>query len=121
MLRFDQTHIGEAKVVVLVDGLQAASGEDELTKEELASRFGLRVKEPYQGLVAWDVMDAILAPGDTIALTSWRTEEEAAKFCATIPCTLRYRMVRIIRDYGMYDRREAPQFYSDARGRETIH
>jgi hypothetical protein len=33
----------------------------------------------------------------------------------------RLRRVRIIRDYGMFDRREAPQYYPDAKGRETIH
>jgi hypothetical protein len=25
---------------------------------------------------------------------------------------LRHRVVRVIRDYGMFDRREAPQFYA---------
>jgi hypothetical protein len=29
--------------------------------------------------------------------------------------------VRIVRDYGMFDRREAPQYYPDAKGAETIH
>jgi DNA-binding MarR family transcriptional regulator len=32
----------------------------------------------------------------------------------------RVRRVRI-RDYGKYDRREAPQYYVDAKGAETIH
>jgi hypothetical protein len=27
----------------------------------------------------------------------------------------------VVRDYGMFDRREAPQFYPDANGRETRH
>jgi len=27
----------------------------------------------------------------------------------------------VIRDYGMFDRREAPQFFPDAEGRETRH
>jgi hypothetical protein len=35
--------------------------------------------------------------------------------------TLRHRKVRIVRDYGMFDRRESPQFYPDAKGRETRH
>ena len=33
----------------------------------------------------------------------------------------RSRRVRVIRDYGKYDRREAPQYYPDASGAETIH
>jgi hypothetical protein len=31
------------------------------------------------------------------------------------------RRVRIVRDYGMYDRREAPQYYPDAPNGNTIH
>jgi len=26
-----------------------------------------------------------------------------------------------VRDYGKYDRREAPQYYPDAKGGETLH
>ena len=33
----------------------------------------------------------------------------------------RLRRVRVVRDYGMFDRREAPQFYPDAPGRPTLH
>jgi len=28
---------------------------------------------------------------------------------------LRHRRVRIVRDYGMFDRRDAPKFFSDAK------
>jgi len=34
---------------------------------------------------------------------------------------LRHRKVRVVRDYGRFDRREAPQFYADVKGRETKH
>jgi hypothetical protein len=27
----------------------------------------------------------------------------------------------VVRDYGMFDRREAPQYYPDAKGAKTIH
>jgi hypothetical protein len=33
----------------------------------------------------------------------------------------RIRRVRIVRDYRKYDRREAPQYYKDAKGGETLH
>jgi hypothetical protein len=29
--------------------------------------------------------------------------------------------MRIVRDYGKYDRREAPQYYADAKGGKTLH
>ena len=35
--------------------------------------------------------------------------------------TLRHRKVRVVRDYGRFDRREAPQFYEDVKGRTTLH
>ena len=35
--------------------------------------------------------------------------------------TLRHRKVRVVRDYGRFDRREAPQFYPDVKERETKH
>ena len=47
----------------------------------------------------------------------------AAKKCereAVLPGDARVRRVRVIRDYGMFDRQEAPQFYPDAEGAETI-
>jgi hypothetical protein len=31
------------------------------------------------------------------------------------------RRVRIVRGYGKYDRREAPQYYADAKDGETLH
>jgi hypothetical protein len=35
--------------------------------------------------------------------------------------TLRHRKVRVVRDYGRFDRREAPQYYEDAKGSKTLH
>jgi hypothetical protein len=53
---------------------------------------------------------------------SWRDPVAAEKFEDefTIPDGARIRRVRVIRDYGMFDRREAPQFYPDAEGQKTI-
>jgi hypothetical protein len=38
-----------------------------------------------------------------------------------VPDGARLRRVRVVRDYSMFDRREAPQYYADAKGRESIH
>ena len=66
-------------------------------------------------MVAWDVFDAVLTPGDLILLMSWRTNVDARAFESTInpPKDARLRRVRIVRDYGMFDRREAPQYYPE--------
>jgi hypothetical protein len=34
---------------------------------------------------------------------------------------LRNRRVRVVRDHGMFDHRQAPQFFSDAKEHETKH
>jgi len=69
------------------------------------------------GLVAWDVYDAVLTPGDVIATMSWRTHADATAAAghAASPDGSRYRTVRIICDYGKYNRRESPQYYPDVR------
>ncbi len=75
------------------------------------------------GLVAWDVFDAVLAPGDIILMLTWRDKAAAQAFEKTVLLQegARLRHVRVVRDYGMFDRREAPQYYPDAKGAQTLH
>jgi hypothetical protein len=53
-----------------------------------------------------------------LLLTGWKTHENAAHWAphrfAGIE-HLRHRQLRTVRGYGMYDRREAPQYFPDAR------
>jgi hypothetical protein len=67
------------------------------------------------GMTGWDAFDAVLTPGNLILLISWRTRSNAESFekTAKLPSDARLRRVRIVRDYGMFDRREAPQYYPD--------
>jgi len=111
--RLDETEAGAATTVVLVDAQRPAEWVKTARPEEVAEWLGLRSNAP--GLVAWDVFDAVLAPGDVILLLSWRDRAAAEAFeaAAEMPETGRLRRVRIIRDYGMFDRREAPQYYPD--------
>ena len=64
------------------------------------------------------MFEAILTPGDFVLLLSWRDREAAEAFESTVvlPGMGRLRRVRVVRDYGMFDRREAPQYYPDAAG-----
>ncbi len=115
--RLDETETGAATMVCLIDAPQpgaAAAGP-----QEVATRLGLAPTAP--GLVAWDVFDAVLTPGDTILLTSWRDRQAADAFAAAarLPDGARLRQVRIVRDYGMFDRREAPQYYPQAARRDS--
>jgi hypothetical protein len=65
----------------------------------------------------------VLTPGDLILLISWKDAAAAQAYeDASAPNDkARIRRVRIVRDYGKYDRREAPQYYADAKGGETLH
>jgi hypothetical protein len=83
--------------------------------EDVARWLGLKTDAPR--FVSWDVFDAVLTPGDIILLTSWRDKAVAEAFEAAtkLPDGARLRRVRIVRDYGMFDRREAPQYYPDVK------
>jgi hypothetical protein len=61
--------------------------------------------------------------GELILLISWKDAAAAQAYeDASEPNDkARVRRVRIVRDYGKYDRREAPQYYADAKGGETLH
>src|SRR6202007_713583 len=84
---------------------------DEATAPEIASYLGL--DPSAAGLVGWDVFDAVLTPGDLILLMSWKTKANAEAFekFGKYPPDGRLRHIRGVRDYGMFDRREAPQYY----------
>jgi heme-degrading monooxygenase HmoA len=119
--RLDETEVGEGKALSLIDVKQTAEWVQATQPNEIAQWLGPRSDTP--GLIAWDVFDAVLAPGDLIQLLSWRDNVSAEAFEAAthLPDGARLRRVRVVRDYGMFDRREAPQYYRDAPGRATIH
>ena len=54
-------------------------------------------------------------PGDVILLLSWRDRQPPRAFerDGLLARRRRLRRVRVVRDYGMFDRREAPQYYPD--------
>jgi hypothetical protein len=54
-------------------------------------------------------------PGDVITLLAWHDQAAADAFrqSARLAEGARLRQVRIVRDYGMYDRRENPQYYPE--------
>ena len=78
--------------------------------ERSKAKYHLRV----HGLVDHELFESITDPRKRLFLTSWQTAEAARSWKPTRPAamqSLRHRRVRIIRDYGMFERREAPQFY----------
>jgi heme-degrading monooxygenase HmoA len=116
--RFDETEIGEAKVVSITEVEPKQKGG--ITGDALAAEFGLDRK--HAGLVEQKVFESITVAGKLLLLTSWRDAKAAEGFSPKQPAgakSLRHRSIRIIRDYGMFERREAPQYYPEARRAEA--
>jgi heme-degrading monooxygenase HmoA len=109
-LRLDETEIGTAKAVTISE-LSPAKGEKPASAD-LAADLGLP-KIGSAGVIDQEIFESITRPGKLLLLVSWRDAARAGHWQPrTIAgAELRHRRVRIIRDYGMSDRREAPQYY----------
>ena len=109
--RLDETETGSATTVTLINGKRPAEWVKSARAVDVANWLGLDASEPE--LVAWDVFDAVLMPGDVILLLSWRDKSVAEAFenRVALPESIRRRRIRVVRDYGMFDRHEAPQYY----------
>ncbi len=119
--RLDETEVGAGTTVTLVDARRPPKWVSQAKPDDVAKWLGLVPDAP--GRCAWDVFDAVLTPGDIILLVSWKGEADAETFerSASLQDGTRLRRVRVVRDYGMFDRREAPQYYPDAKGASTVH
>jgi len=108
--RFDETEIGAATAVTISE-LQPADGIG-AADPDLA--VGLAPpKAGTKAVVAHEAFASIYQPGKQLLLVSWKDAAAAGRWQPTKIAlrSLRHRAVRIIRDYGMADRREAPQYY----------
>lgn len=101
--RLDVTQTGAGKAVSLTRVCRPDTFTDDVSPEDQARHLAL---DHAPGLVAWDVFEAILTPGDLLLLRTWRDAVPQADLPGSAA-------VRIIRDYGMFDRREAPQYYPE--------
>jgi len=116
--RLDETRIGEGTNIVLITDARPAEWAGTSNPPDCAEFLGL---DPYAAdMVSWDVFDALLTPGDLILMLVFRDRASADHFSDTVILkeNARLRQVRVIRDYGMFDRREAPQYYPEQRREE---
>lgn len=113
--RLDETEVGEGTTIMVMSASWRENSPKPTDASNIASFFGMRPQT--DGCVAWDGLEAILTPGDFILLTTWRTKDLAKSFVDTLslPPDRRLRQIRVIRDYSMFDRREAPQYYPEVK------
>ena len=116
--RLDETEIGEAKAATIselppIDGKPASP--------DLASELGMP-EIGSLGLVDRETYESIYSSGKLLLLGSWASADAAAAWRPSLPRRgdLHQRQVRIIRDYGMFDRREAPQYYPEVAPLPTL-
>ncbi len=108
--RFDETEIGDAKVLTVTE----LAPTDAANSDALVARLGL--DRTPSGLIDHEAFESITTPGKLLVLAAWTTADAArALHSAPQDPALRHREIRVIRDYGMFERREAPQYYPEVK------
>jgi heme-degrading monooxygenase HmoA len=112
--RFDETDVGAAKVLTITE-VTPLSGEGP-AREDFATDVGLP-PPGTRGLVEAEAYVSIYTPGKILLLAGWTESVAAGSWVphADVGGRVRQRHVRVIRDYGIRDRREAPQYYPPVR------
>ena len=110
--RFDDTEVAESKVCTITEVVPADKSFRPGLIAALPAHLGIDVGIP--GLIDHVVFEGITMPGKLLMLIDWQNASAAGKWqpqpFAGI-ASLRHRQVRVIRVYGMHERREAPQYY----------
>jgi heme-degrading monooxygenase HmoA len=108
--RLDETEVGDARRVTVTELSATADGKP--ANADPARAVGVPVIGS-DGVVDSEVYDSIYNPGKQLVLIGWRDGAAADRWqpSAAAAGELRHRQVRVVRDYGMTDRREAPQYY----------
>jgi heme-degrading monooxygenase HmoA len=112
--RMDETEKGTAKALSITELTPADGAGIQADPESIPAQLGLDPR--HSGLVEYEVYESIYNPGKMLLLAGWRTAQDAASWK---PATLagieqqRHRCMRNIREYGMFDRAEATQYYPD--------
>ncbi len=108
--RFDATEVGLAKALAITELLPSRGVTPSTDPYVLVDQLGLARERA--GLVGYDVFESIYNPGKMLVLTAWHATDHLRDWHpADLGCQLRHRAMRAIRDYGMFDRRETPQYY----------
>lgn len=111
--RLDETEVGTARYVTISE-LGPRDGKP--ATGDLVGDLDLPASGT-QGLLDHDTYESIYVAGKLLLLASWRDvgAADAWRPRAAGQTELRHRTVRVVRDYGMFDRREAPQYYPEVK------
>ena len=121
-LRLDETEVGPGKFVTFTEITSSKGAAFASQTDLLPAHFGLDLKDV--GVVDHGIYDSIYSPGKIALLIGWKDAEAANRWSPRKiegVEKLRHRRIRVVRDYGRFDRREAPQYYPDVEGRATLH
>ncbi|THD53276.1 MAG: antibiotic biosynthesis monooxygenase [Bradyrhizobium sp.] len=120
--RLDETEVGAAKIVTFTEITPDKGAGFAAQIDLLPAHLGLDLKNG--AVIDHDVFASIYNPGKLALLVGWIGPEAANAWSPKKVDgieQLRHRQIRVVRDYGRFDRREAPQFYPDIKGAETRH
>lgn len=120
--RFDETEVGAAKLVTFTEITPEKGAAFAVQSDLLPAQLGLDLASG--AVVEHDVFASIYNPGKLALLLSWQDSKAGNSWSPGKidgVAKFRHRKVRVVRDYGRFDRREAPQFYADVKGAETKH
>jgi heme-degrading monooxygenase HmoA len=110
--RLDPTEVGEGKALTITEASPAPNASCAAHPDSILGPVAFYVHA--EGLVGYDVFESIYNPGKTVLLASWKTAEDSARWMPgsfADVAALRHRRIRNVRDYGMFDRREAAQYF----------
>jgi len=116
----DETEVGQAKVVTFTEITPERSTIFARQADLLPSHLGL--DRHSAAIVEVDVFASIYNLGKIALLVGWKNVESTKLWSPRKIDgiqALRQRSIRIVREYGRFDRREAPQFYPDVK--DTRH
>ncbi len=121
-LRFDETEAGEAKYATFTEITPHEPAIFGAQSEMIPAHMGLVLNK--SGFMGHDVWKSVNTEGKLALLCAWQNVQAAKSWTPKMfggVKEIRHRIVRVVRDYGMYDRREAPQFFPDVVGAQTKH
>jgi heme-degrading monooxygenase HmoA len=120
--RLDETEVGIGKVATITEITPEKGAAFAAQTDLLPAHLGIDLRNG--AIIEHSVFESIYCPGKLALLIGWKNAEAAAAWSPRKVeglTKLRHRQVRVVREYGRFDRREAPQYYPDVAGGRTKH